>query len=207
MTAYGVAGPAGIEDFGDRKNYREFGLNRPGPLGIEDMGIVFNPLDQEVVAPFVSAPKSSISFSFEISKGIFIIDSPEFKGVMSATSGRPESCMNKAELLCQMMENTGPIPVGVYFIYSDELSAPGLLGSTYRFLRRRADWGSFRVPLHPAPQTITYGRTGFFLHGGSWPGSAGCIDVGGGLAGDEAVQRLIELIRNSKERIVLEVRV
>lgn len=66
MTGYRMPGPAGIEDFDDRKNYREFGLNRPGPLAIEDMGIAFNPLDQEVVAPFVSAPKSSTVFSFEI---------------------------------------------------------------------------------------------------------------------------------------------
>lgn len=67
----------------------------------------------------------------------------------------------------------------------------------------RADWGPFRA----IAQTNIYGRSGFFLNGGRWSGLAGCIDVGGGLVGNKAVQRLIELIRNSKQRIVLEVRV
>jgi len=41
-----------------------------------------------------------------------------------------------------------------------------------------ADWGHFRVPLEPQPQTKTYGRKGFYLHGGRTVGSKGCIDVG-----------------------------
>jgi hypothetical protein len=45
------------------------------------------------------------------------------------------------------------------------------------------DWGDYRVPLHPASGTDTLDSTGqprggFFLHGGKYPGSAGCIDVG-----------------------------
>jgi hypothetical protein len=28
------------------------------------------------------------------------------------------------------------------------------------------------------PETQTHGRSGFFVHGGDTPGSAGCIDVG-----------------------------
>jgi len=35
------------------------------------------------------------------------------------------------------------------------------------------------VPLQPDQGTDTFGRAGFFLHGGKVPGSAGCIDVGG----------------------------
>ena len=47
------------------------------------------------------------------------------------------------------------------------------------FLRRlTGDWGHFRVPLHPAKNTKTFGRGGFFIHGGEYPGSAGCVDVG-----------------------------
>jgi len=41
-----------------------------------------------------------------------------------------------------------------------------------------ADWGHARVPLHPLSPTNTYGRDGFFLHGGIFKGSAGCVDVG-----------------------------
>lgn len=39
--------------------------------------------------------------------------------------------------------------------------------------------GPFRAPLTPDPSTNTYGRTGFFIHGGYTPGSAGCIDLCG----------------------------
>lgn len=40
------------------------------------------------------------------------------------------------------------------------------------------DWGDYRVPLHPNDGANTFGRDGFFMHGGDDPGSAGCIDVG-----------------------------
>lgn len=49
--------------------------------------------------------------------------------------------------------------------------------SSDRF-RAPGDWGRGRVPLRPAPGTNTRGRRGFYIHGGSLPGSAGCIDVG-----------------------------
>jgi len=31
--------------------------------------------------------------------------------------------------------------------------------------------------LHPTTGTATLGREGFSIHGGSYPGSAGCIDL------------------------------
>jgi hypothetical protein len=37
--------------------------------------------------------------------------------------------------------------------------------------------GHYRVSLHPAEGTDTFGRGGFFLHGGKNWGSAGCFDV------------------------------
>lgn len=49
-------------------------------------------------------------------------------------------------------------------------------------------WGRNRVWLHPEPGTITYGRSGFSIHGGDTPGSAGCIDLIGSVA--ECAQRL-----------------
>lgn len=39
--------------------------------------------------------------------------------------------------------------------------------------------------------TNTLGRSGFFLHGGTIPGSAGCIDIGGGLLGSAETDRLL----------------
>ncbi|MCC7046674.1 MAG: hypothetical protein IT562_08185 [Alphaproteobacteria bacterium] len=38
-------------------------------------------------------------------------------------------------------------------------------------------WGGHRVRIKPEAATETYGRTGFSIHGGAVPGSAGCIDL------------------------------
>jgi len=76
----------------------------------------------------------------------------------------------------QHVRNRGPIPEGRYTLNPSEIShVTGL-----RYLARNllhGDWGHYRVPLHPAPGTNTFGRDGFFLHGGRIWGSAGCIDV------------------------------
>jgi len=85
--------------------------------------------------------------------------------------------------------NRGPIPEGRYgfnpaLIYSydrhvaalDKLA--GLLGRG-GWRGGRATWGDYRVELIPDPATNLLGRDarGFFIHGGSTPGSAGCIDL------------------------------
>jgi RHS repeat-associated protein len=67
----------------------------------------------------------------------------------------------------------GPIPSGFYMADPSQVGAGGF------FRDLLGDWGRFRVPLKPHPNTQTFGRDGFFLHGGKKPGSAGCIDVGG----------------------------
>jgi len=38
-------------------------------------------------------------------------------------------------------------------------------------------WGNYRITIHPYPSTKVGDRGGFFIHGGSRPGSAGCIDL------------------------------
>jgi hypothetical protein len=38
-------------------------------------------------------------------------------------------------------------------------------------------WGKHRVWLQPMQGTVTHGRSGFSIHGGDTPGSAGCIDL------------------------------
>lgn len=38
-------------------------------------------------------------------------------------------------------------------------------------------WGKNRIWLTPKKGTITFGRSGFSIHGGDTPGSAGCIDL------------------------------
>jgi len=72
--------------------------------------------------------------------------------------------------------NQGPIPEGRYTVNPSEISPAGFFR---RYLDPR-DWGEYRVPAHPDAGTETFGRSGFFIHGGKDPGSAGCIDVGRG---------------------------
>ncbi len=66
-------------------------------------------------------------------------------------------------------------------------------------LRNIGDWGRWRIRLHPKRGTKSYGRDNFFLHGGSKPGSAGCIDFGGGVLGNSITQRLKNRILNDKD--------
>ena len=66
----------------------------------------------------------------------------------------------------------GPIPPGNYSLDPSQISEGGFLRNLL------GDWGKYRLPLTPDSSTNTYGRDGFFLHGGKKPGSAGCIDVG-----------------------------
>jgi hypothetical protein len=94
------------------------------------------------------------------------------------------------------IKDNGPIPEGEYkFKRSDmttfsaieqfkmSLASPGTYtdpsGSDLH-----GDWGAARAPLAPVkiePSPFcgdTSKRSGFYLHGGSMPGSSGCIDVG-----------------------------
>ena len=78
---------------------------------------------------------------------------------------------------------TGPIPEGTYVARQSELqhiTPYGIIagianagtwpGSLY-------SWGASRVKLESSQQTNTYGRGGFYIHGGWVSGSAGCIDL------------------------------
>ncbi len=86
------------------------------------------------------------------------------------TSGRPGTTPQD-----QREAGAGPIPRGRYLVYPEEFSGgPGLRTTIRNFL---GNWGTWRVPLHPIIGTNTYGRDGFFFHGGERPGSAGCINL------------------------------
>ena len=115
--------------------------------------------------------------------------------------------MNNASLACQRTMNEGPIPVGEYYIDPAGLDDPNFVWDLARNVRvdHIADWGDFRVKLTPRPSTNTHTRNGFFLHGGSFPGSAGCIDVGGGLTGNDRTNLLKLAIKSSTTVIPVEV--
>lgn len=69
----------------------------------------------------------------------------------------------------------GPIPEGSYWVQPSQMWENNWFKSLVR--SPRSAWGNFRLTIHPHPGTQTYGRGGFFIHGGSVPGSAGCIDL------------------------------
>ncbi|MGC8917683.1 MAG: tlde1 domain-containing protein, partial [Thermoanaerobaculum sp.] len=97
----------------------------------------------------------------------------------------------------QAVKNVGPIPEGLYYtgeiqelsdlsffqrIVVEASKLPALAGIKFGpWPGGTVAWGSARTPLTPAPTTNTFGRGGFFIHGGSGSlKSAGCIDLGSG---------------------------
>lgn len=75
----------------------------------------------------------------------------------------------------QRIPNQGPIPAGRYWIQPSQLWENNWFKSALR--APRGAWGNFRLTIHPYPGTQIHGRGGFFIHGGTSPGSAGCIDL------------------------------
>lgn len=74
-------------------------------------------------------------------------------------------------------EYEGPIRFGSYTLDPKDISG-GVGKAIERNIIRREDWGFYRVPLKPQEGTDMGTRGEFFLHGGFFPGSAGCIDIG-----------------------------
>lgn len=110
--------------------------------------------------------------------------------VFPAVSGKPDA-RGRFDLsrAAQARVSEGPIPEGEYWIAPGELWENSALKDMLGITPRSA-WGNYRIAVHPFPSTETYGRGGFFIHGGIRPGSAGCIDLTGYM--DAFVQALNE---------------
>ncbi|MEM5794870.1 MAG: hypothetical protein AAGU23_01150, partial [Bacillota bacterium] len=87
-----------------------------------------------------------------------------------ATSGR-------IGVMDRSIKNEGPICFGSYTLDPKDISG-GLGKAIQRNIILMEDWGFYRVPLKPQEGTNMGTREEFFLHGGFFPGSAGCIDIG-----------------------------
>ncbi len=92
-------------------------------------------------------------------------DSGAVVGSYPATSGQAGTSDTS-------IPDRGPIPEGEYELDPGEVSEGGFLRNL------RGDWGNYRAPLDPKPETDTKGRKGMYIHGGKKPGSKGCIDLG-----------------------------
>ena len=107
-------------------------------------------------------------------------------GQWEGVSGRPGS----QDPALQGEVGRGPIPEGDYIARQDRLQQrpTGAWEEFWQLWPRgsawpggQRAWGDWRVWLDPLPGTDTLGRSGFSIHGGAVPGSAGCIDLCGGM--------------------------
>lgn len=118
------------------------------------------------------------------------------------------------------IKDFGPIPEGTYsfsagsienFTWTEEMSliAGGIARNETTKIGNRnihsGDWGRGRVALNPikidkGPCGNPQARSAFFLHGGLFAGSSGCIDIGGDF------QALSEFLSTYKGGVVLTVK-
>lgn len=114
--------------------------------------------------------RSSISVTFD---GKHVTIKGRKPLIFPAVSGKRDPRLGFVYSVQRQTErSSGPIPSGEYWIDLDELWE----NAWYR-RGSRAAWGNFRLTIHVLPGTNTYGRGGFFIHGGAVAGSAGCIDL------------------------------
>ena len=150
-------------------------------------------------------PFGLTAITFDTSARLLIVD-PEIEErlpyTLPASSGAPNCDCDETT------PNKGPIPRGRYTAISRDLSNPPWFKDIARNLPGLgADWGDWRVRLRPGPETETFGRSGFFLHGGSIRGSAGCIDAGGGVFGSKLTDQLLQdIMRDPDGKIPVNVK-
>ncbi|MDR1725179.1 MAG: DUF2778 domain-containing protein [Bacteroidales bacterium] len=118
----------------------------------------------------------------------------QYKSTFGAVSGQPDANDNfNYSQAAQTNSNSGPIPEGLYFINPQNVQsyndinvlnkAKSLIGLG-TFPGGTDSWGQNRVWIQPnetmvyneATGNIVY-RGNFSIHGGSTPGSRGCIDL------------------------------
>jgi hypothetical protein len=108
----------------------------------------------------------------------------DFSTSWVAYSGRNHSSKDYS-IEAQKNVGSGPIPEGQYMAPRTRYQErpEDTWSDIKHYLGRGAwpggaiAWGNQRVWLEPVAGTETHGRSGFSIHGGTNPGSAGCIDL------------------------------
>ena len=72
----------------------------------------------------------------------------------------------------QQRENNNYFKQAINFFAGEEKLHKAFNGTGARWA-----WGNSRCAIKPLAGTNTYGRHGFYIHGGTIPGSSGCIDL------------------------------
>ncbi len=107
-----------------------------------------------------------------------------------ATSGRTGTTIKD-----QNKKNEGPLPEGDYVALFQETKHQDDSKNIWDKLWWIAEdfrWGDVYTPLKASPNTNTYGRDSFYIHGGWFAGSAGCIDLTGKNEQFHSIIRLYE---------------
>jgi hypothetical protein len=131
----------------------------------------------EVLAPF---PVCSDLVSLRFDGRMLILSIPGGVKQYPAVRGKFHGDFS---VRAQQDRNLGPIPEGTYWIDPEQLWTAGplrnWLSQNTPLSYLWSGWGDHRITIHPPHPTQTYGRGGFFIHGGSHQGSAGCIHITG----------------------------
>ena len=160
---------ASVEDITHRDPMSDYPNNKCGAEYIERYG-------SEWKNPTVGFCKGRLSLLFN-GKKLYVRRMEGENTGYPAVSGKAEAGQNGEWVFDysasrQDDRDTGPIPAGLYWIKPSELWE----NAWYKPGSEEA-WGTHRITIHPYRSTDTFCRGGFFIHGGSVPGSAGCIDL------------------------------
>jgi hypothetical protein len=133
-------------------------------------------LAEKGVPTFPRCGKSHISLTFN---GHFLTMSGNGNNTYKGISGTPVEKGRRHIRLefdysvgRQKQPMVGPIPAGNYWVQPSQMWT----NRWYKIGSFDA-WGNHRITINVYPGTETYGRGGFFIHGGEHLGTAGCINL------------------------------
>ncbi len=126
-------------------------------------------------------PLCSDKLTLKFDGRTLLFSAPAFAKAYPAVSGKLHCDFS---LAAQKDKNKGPLPAGAYWIDPAQLWTSGPVRdwlSQHTLVGRDLyeGWGEHRITIHALATTPTYGRGGFFIHGGTHSGSAGCVHVTG----------------------------
>jgi hypothetical protein len=136
---------------------------------------------------FIALPGANPRLKFDL-KHLSVYDTLYKRNIpslsWSGTSGRPGYQNAKF----QNLADKGPLPEGAWLVDPSRTQSYDSIstGQMIKGLVGRGEWpggtgswGDYRTWLSPLNVPNLYNRSGFSIHGGDTPGSAGCIDLTG----------------------------
>lgn len=144
-----------------------------------------DPNKELTIGEKIHIPGEDVTLYFNL-ESLYVIDNhyivilPQL--IWKGTSGRKDFQHKEY----QSIKDMGPIPEGEYIVdpeYTQLFRYQSLKQRIIDYSKHgewpggRISWGSIRTWISPCEETNTFNRSGFSIHGGLTPGSAGCIDI------------------------------